>query len=75
MGLFAYSRRPAKNDPGGRVLEFPFPSPRPRPPQKKTIHNLTKTPPHQDPSYPCVGPGTDSMGIPHPRNISSDLRR
>jgi hypothetical protein len=48
MGLFKSVRRPAKlvTDPAERALTFSESSP-PSPAQK-TIHNLPKTPAHQD---------------------------
>jgi hypothetical protein len=45
MGLFKSAFRPVKTDPAQRDLTFPIPPPTP---PRKTIHNLPKTPPHQD---------------------------
>ena len=75
MGLFPNSCRPAKNDPAGRSLDLPLPLP--HPPKKKTIHDLSKTPSHQDPSDDTnvLTPGQIPWEVPIHETTTTDLRR
>ncbi len=54
MWLFKSAYHPAKPDPAERVLALPLPPPRPA--QKKTFHNLPKTPSHKASKSPMLCP-------------------
>ena len=54
MGLFKSAHHPAKPDPAELALALPLPPLRPT--QKKTFHNLPKTPSHKASKSPMLWP-------------------
>ena len=70
MGLFANSRRPAKNDPDGRVLELTLPLP--RSPKKKLSTTYPKHLPIKTPPTNVLAPGQIPWETPMHESTTMD---